>query len=64
MQAVTTGCKRCGAEIDALDVFPGGICIECHEKKFNAQVARNGGVLPRPDFSKILNTQQKGSIDE
>ena len=50
----TVKCKKCGSEIDPLAVFPGGICLGCHEKKFNAEVARNGGILPRPDFSKIL----------
>jgi len=28
-------CKQCGKEIDALEVFPKGICIDCHEKQFN-----------------------------
>ena len=48
-------CKTCRAEIDVLAVFPGGVCLRCHEIKFNAEVARNGGVLPRPDFRKVFN---------
>jgi len=48
-------CKSCRAEIDVLAVFPGGVCLRCHEIKFNAEVARNGGVLPRPDFRKVFN---------
>ena len=51
-------CKCCNTEIDALDVFPGGICIVCHEHKFNAELAKNGGILPRPDFTKILNNSR------
>ena len=23
-------CQACGAEVDPLDLFPGGICLECH----------------------------------
>jgi hypothetical protein len=42
-------CKQCGAVVDALAVFPGGICLACHERKFNAELARTG-ILPRPDF--------------
>ena len=47
-------CKSCGAKIDQLAVFPGGICINCHEKRFNDQVRCNGGILPRPDFTKAM----------
>jgi hypothetical protein len=43
-------CKKCNAQISWLAVFPGGICLCCHEKKFNAELARNGGILPRPNF--------------
>lgn len=28
MAAVT--CSRCAAEVHPLDLFPGGICLECH----------------------------------
>ena len=48
-------CKTCRAEIDVLAVFPGGICLRCHEIKFNAEVSRSGGILPRPDFRKVFN---------
>lgn len=54
----TVICTKCRATIDALAVFPGGICLACHEVKFNAEVARRGGVLPRPDFTKVLNTRK------
>lgn len=26
---VVTGCKKCLKPIDPLEVFPGGICVEC-----------------------------------
>lgn len=47
-------CKACGATIDPLAVFPGRICLACHEKKFDAQVRTNGGRLPVPDFTRIF----------
>jgi hypothetical protein len=48
-------CKKCKKMIDPLAVFPGGICLDCHAKKFDAQVRANGGILPRPDFVSTLN---------
>jgi hypothetical protein len=51
----TVNCKKCRAEINWLAVFPGGICVSCHAAKFDKEVARNGGILPRPDFSKSIN---------
>ena len=47
-------CRRCQSPIDELSVFPGGICLACHEKKFDAEVARTGR-LPRPDFVGAIN---------
>jgi hypothetical protein len=46
-------CKKCGALVDWLAVFLGGICVTCHEKRFNAEVARTGR-LPRPNFGKAV----------
>jgi hypothetical protein len=51
----TAACKKCAATVSTLAVFPGGICVTCYAKKFDAQVARNGGTLPRPDFTRSLN---------
>ena len=50
----TTTCKQCGNVVNILAVFPGGRCIDCHTRKFDADAARTG-TLPRPDFSKVLN---------
>ena len=55
IETETVKCKKCGTEVDELAVFPGGICVCCHEKKFNAAVAKNGGVLPRPSFAQIFS---------
>ena len=52
-------CKACKASIDPLAVFPGGICVACHSKRFDAQVKRNGGVLPRPDFAAAVKRGAK-----
>lgn len=52
---ITVKCTKCGKEISELAVFPNGICLECYEKKFDAELKRNKGVLPKPDFSKIIN---------
>lgn len=53
----TTQCTKCRTTIDALDLFPGGICLKCHAAKFDRQVAQNNGALPRPDFSKALSAR-------
>lgn len=29
-----THCKKCDKEIKNIDVFTGGICIECYEKEY------------------------------
>jgi len=47
-------CKACSSEIDELAVFPGGICVACHEKRFDAELRRTG-ILPRPDFIAAIN---------
>ena len=52
-------CKACGSEIDELAVFPGGICLACHEKRFDAELRRNGGILPRPDFIAAITKPTK-----
>jgi hypothetical protein len=52
----TTNCAKCKTTIDVLDAFPGRICLACHAAKFDQQVKNNGGVLPRPDFSKAFRT--------
>jgi hypothetical protein len=32
MEDETTMCKSCASEISTLDVFPGGICVDCYAK--------------------------------
>jgi len=48
-------CKRCLKVIDELEVFPGGLCVDCYEEDFNKQVKLNKGVLPEPDFVGCIN---------
>ena len=37
-------CKKCARQITALDVFPGGICLQCHAEKVDKLP------LEKPDF--------------
>lgn len=30
-------CSECGKKMDKIDVFPQGLCMDCHGKKFDAQ---------------------------
>ena len=46
-------CKCCGKATDELCVFPGGICLECYERRFDAEVKRTGR-LPVPDFKRAV----------
>ena len=55
MFAETTKCKKCDAQISVLAVFPMGLCVSCHAIKFDREVARRGGILPKPDFRNVIN---------
>ena len=46
-------CKKCGIKIQPLELFPGEICIDCHEKQFNKRL-KEIGILPKPDFLKVF----------
>jgi len=48
-----TKCKKCGKNIDPLEVFSGGICVDCYEKKFNKEILKTG-ILPKPDFRNVF----------
>ena len=43
-------CKRCGKETEILDVFPGGICLDCYAAKEGQQP------LTQSDFNGMVNT--------
>ena len=47
-------CTNCGKKMDPLEVFPGGICVDCHEKKFDKELERTGK-LPKPNFLGTIN---------
>ena len=55
---MAVNCTKCGCAMHHLDKFPGGICIVCHGKKFDAQVMRNGGRLPKPNFRNVVAPMQ------
>ena len=43
-------CKRCGEKTEVLDVFPGGICLDCYAAKEGQQP------LTQSDFNGMVNT--------
>lgn len=45
-------CKKCGAPVDELAVFPGGICLKCHAEKVDKLP------LEPPDFFKAMGLQK------
>lgn len=51
---MAVNCTKCGCSMHHLDKFPGGICIACHAKKFDAQVRKDGGRLPKPNFKDVV----------
>jgi len=52
-------CKKCHNPTDKLAIFPGGICVSCHEIRFNAQVKLNNNILPRPNFTNLFSFPAK-----
>ena len=46
-------CVDCGKKIKNIDVFPGNRCVDCHEKKFDADLKKTGK-LPFPEFGGNL----------
>jgi len=42
-------CKKCGTKVSELAVFPGRLCLACHEVKYNLHVKLTGK-LPEPNF--------------
>ena len=50
-QKVFYTCPRCGRDnMDKLDLFPGGLCLSCHEKEFEFD-----GNLPFNNIKKLMN---------
>ena len=43
-------CKRCGKEVEELDLFSGGICLECYEKEYEKLSEKD----KKPVFDKSL----------
>lgn len=42
-----TNCKTCGAEIDRLAVFPGGICVGCYAKTEEGQMPLTAEIVTK-----------------
>ena len=42
-------CTKCGGDIHPLEVFPGNICLNCHEKQ------EKNKPLEKPNFTKVFN---------
>lgn len=47
MKDETIKCAGCGTEIDALAVFPGGICLSCYEQTPAARAPLTGAGIAR-----------------
>ena len=58
MSDTIASCKRCHAQVDEIALFPGRICVTCYERVYDSIVRLNGGRLPRPDFTKVINNQE------
>ena len=53
MMDETVDCKKCKKPTNWLAVFPKGLCLACHEERYNREVARTGQ-LPKPNFLKPI----------
>lgn len=47
-------CKKCKKETDELAVFPGGICLACYEKAYDA--------TPEQERETIVNAFSRGKV--
>ena len=50
---MTLKCRKCGVEMDELEVFPGGICLTCHAEKVDKLP------LEPPDFFKAMGLKRR-----
>ena len=46
-------CTKCNKEIDKLEVFSGGLCVDCYEIQFNKTYKNKP--LPKPNFRGVIN---------
>jgi hypothetical protein len=44
-------CKKCKREIEPLDVFPNGLCVNCNWKILEKKPLSE---IPMPDFKKTI----------
>ena len=52
-------CSTCKKEIDKIDMFPKGLCIDCHEIEFNKQDHNN-----EKEFNNMVNTFKDKGINK
>ena len=50
-------CSKCNKKTHPLEIFSEGECLKCHEKKFNEELKKNGGILPKPGFINTINKE-------
>jgi hypothetical protein len=48
-------CKTCKKDIDPLDVFPKGNCLECHAAIWDRVPVSE---IPKPDFTKVFRKRR------
>lgn len=46
-------CKKCKRNIDPLEVFSGGLCVNCYENQFDQELKKTG-IMPKPNFEDIF----------
>ena len=44
-------CRQCGKEVKKLNLFSGGICVDCYEKNFDKLTDEE----KKPNFTKTIN---------
>ena len=50
-------CTKCKMEIDVIDRFPRGLCLDCHAAKFDIE-ARLTKSLPIPNFGQFAGVRK------
>jgi autonomous glycyl radical cofactor GrcA len=45
-----TNCKKCKKQVEAMDLFSGGICLDCYKVAFDKLTPEQ----QRPDFVRTL----------
>ena len=46
-QVIQRSCQRCGSEINLLETFPNGLCVDCYEREYSATPAQEFETINR-----------------